>query len=84
MPAPHAGLSMLTASAWATQLRLNKVSELIHNSEHHRNLDMAQVSVHFQEIVDTVRASPYPAAFRVLTAVQVSGSRVARRQAAGL
>ena len=40
----------------AVQLRLNKVSELIHNSEHHRNLDTAQVAVHFQEIVDTVRA----------------------------
>lgn len=37
------------------QLRLNKVSELIHNSEHHRNLESAQVSVYFQEIVDQVR-----------------------------
>ena len=40
----------------ALQLRLNKVSELIHNSTHHRNLDMARVSVYFQEIVDTARA----------------------------
>lgn len=40
----------------AKQLRLNKVSELIHNSTHHRNLDMARVSVHFQEIVDLVGA----------------------------
>lgn len=39
----------------AKQLRLNKVSELIHNSTHHRNLEMARVSVHFQEIVDLVR-----------------------------
>ena len=38
------------------QLRLNKVSELIHNSEHHRNLDSAQVSVYFQEIIDQVCA----------------------------
>lgn len=37
------------------QLRLNKVSELIHNSTHHQNLEMARVSVHFQEILDTVR-----------------------------
>ncbi|KAI3438320.1 hypothetical protein D9Q98_000754 [Chlorella vulgaris] len=37
----------------AKQLRLNKVSELIHNSTHHRNLEQARVSVHFQEIVDT-------------------------------
>lgn len=36
------------------QLRLNKVSELIHNSSKHRNLEMAKVSVHFQEIIDTV------------------------------
>ncbi len=38
------------------QLRLNKVSELIHNSTHHRNLDMARVTVHFQEIIDLVSA----------------------------
>lgn len=37
----------------AKQLRLNKVSELIHNSTNHRNLEMARVSVYFHEIVDT-------------------------------
>lgn len=42
----------------AKQLRLNKVSELIHNSAAHRNLPSARVSVHFQEIVDLVRALP--------------------------
>ncbi|GAV58095.1 SMC_N domain-containing protein/SMC_hinge domain-containing protein [Cephalotus follicularis] len=36
----------------AKQMRLNKVSELIHNSTNHQNLDSAAVSVHFQEIVD--------------------------------
>jgi hypothetical protein len=36
------------------QMRLNKVSELIHNSSNHQNLDSAGVSVHFQEIVDSV------------------------------
>lgn len=36
------------------QMRLNKVSELIHNSTNHQNLDSAGVSVHFQEIVDLV------------------------------
>lgn len=36
----------------AKQLRLNKVSELIHNSTNHRNLEQARVSVFFQEIVD--------------------------------
>jgi len=36
----------------AKQLRLNKVSELIHNSTNHRGLEMARVSVHFCEIMD--------------------------------
>ncbi|KAL5999449.1 Structural maintenance of chromosomes protein 4 [Asimina triloba] len=35
-------------------MRLNKVSELIHNSTHHQNLDSAGVSVHFQEIIDMI------------------------------
>ena len=38
------------------QLRLSKVSELIHNSTNHRDLDTAKVSVYFQEIIDLVRA----------------------------
>jgi structural maintenance of chromosome 4 len=37
----------------AKQLRFNKVSELIHNSASHRNLERACVTVHFQEIFDT-------------------------------
>ena len=37
----------------AKQLRLSKVSELIHNSTDHRDLENAQVSVYFHEIVDT-------------------------------
>ncbi|XP_078438243.1 structural maintenance of chromosome 3 [Wolffia australiana] len=36
----------------AKQMRLNKVSELIHNSTNHQNLNSACVSVHFQEIID--------------------------------
>ncbi|XP_050230281.1 structural maintenance of chromosomes protein 4-like isoform X2 [Mercurialis annua] len=36
----------------AKQMRLNKVSELIHNSTNHQNRDSAGVSVHFQEIID--------------------------------
>ena len=36
------------------QLRLSKVSELIHNSSNHHNLESARVSVHFTEIIDTV------------------------------
>lgn len=41
----------------ALQLRLNKVSELIHNSTNHKNLAMARVCVHFQDIVDMVSLS---------------------------
>ncbi|KAL6780915.1 SMC4 [Auxenochlorella protothecoides x Auxenochlorella symbiontica] len=37
----------------AKQLRLNKVSELIHNSAGRQGIEQAQVSVHFQEIIDT-------------------------------
>lgn len=36
----------------AKQLRLNKVSELIHNSTDFRNLQHARVEVHFHEIID--------------------------------
>lgn len=48
---------VFTVSNWLglnVQMRLNKVSELIHNSTNHQNLDSAGVSVHFQEIVDLV------------------------------
>jgi chromosome segregation ATPase len=41
----------------AKQMRLNKVSELIHNSTNHQNLDKASVSVHFKEIIDLVNSS---------------------------
>ncbi|KAK2077533.1 hypothetical protein QBZ16_004378 [Prototheca wickerhamii] len=36
----------------AKQLRLNKVSELIHNSAGRQDIEQAQVSVYFQEIID--------------------------------
>nr|XP_011465606.1 PREDICTED: structural maintenance of chromosomes protein 4-like isoform X1 [Fragaria vesca subsp. vesca] len=36
----------------AKQMRLNRVSELIHNSTDCQNMDCAGVSVHFQEIID--------------------------------
>ncbi|KAJ0454757.1 putative structural maintenance of chromosomes protein [Helianthus annuus] len=41
----------------AKQMRLNKVSELIHNSTNHQNLNSARVSVHFQEIIDLENGS---------------------------
>ena len=37
------------------QMRLNKVSELIHDT--HQNLDKASVSVHFNDIIDLVNSS---------------------------
>lgn len=37
------------------QLRLNKVSELIHNSAGRQNIEKASVMVHFQRILDRVR-----------------------------
>ena len=42
------------------QLRLSKVSELIHNSSNHRNLESAKVSVQFTEVIDLV-GTPVPA-----------------------
>ncbi|MEW5307233.1 MAG: hypothetical protein WDW36_009641 [Sanguina aurantia] len=36
----------------ANQMRFKKVSELIHKSSNHTNLQYAKVSVHFQEIID--------------------------------
>ncbi|MED6161970.1 Structural maintenance of chromosomes protein 4, variant 2 [Stylosanthes scabra] len=43
----------------AKHMCLNKVSELIHNSTNHQNLDSAGVSVHFQEIVDLQEDGTY-------------------------
>lgn len=36
----------------AKKMRLNKLSELIHNSALHNNIEKASVEVHFQEIID--------------------------------
>eukprot|EP01083_Nonionella_stella_P085243 236257_1 len=36
----------------AKQIRLKKISELVHNSENHPNCKQARVNVHFQEIID--------------------------------
>ena len=38
-------------------MRLNRVSELIHNSTDCQNMDCAGVSVHFQEIIDSVNTN---------------------------
>ena len=47
-------LAESTTNVCWSQLRLNKVSELIHNSTHHQDVPMARVSVHFVEIIDKV------------------------------
>ena len=39
----------------ARKIRSKKVAVLIHNSEHHQNLQSCTVSVHFQKIIDLVR-----------------------------
>lgn len=51
---PTAGMR-LTQCDLLLQLRLSKVSELIHNSTNHQNLDSASVMVHFARINDMVR-----------------------------
>jgi structural maintenance of chromosome 4 len=38
----------------AKQLRQDKVSELLHFSENHQNIQSAKVSVYFHEIIDRV------------------------------
>ena len=46
------------------QLRLSKVSELIHNSSNHRNLESAKVSVQFTEVIDLVSTNaPLPCTY---------------------
>lgn len=42
----------------ARKMRLNKLSELIHNSTHHKNLERATVEVHFEEIYDNESTVP--------------------------
>lgn len=48
----------LTVRASLLQLRLSKVSELIHNSTNHKDLDSASVMVHFVRIIDLVSQAP--------------------------
>ena len=55
LSARQAGTRLTGRVRLYVQLRLNKVSELIHNSTHHQDVPMARVSVHFMEIIDKVR-----------------------------
>ena len=62
----------------AKTLRLNKVSELIHNSSAFKNnpLEFARVSVHFQEIIDTGDGDED---YDVIPNTNVVVTRIARR-----
>ncbi|KAI8817530.1 putative nuclear condensin complex subunit Smc4 [Fimicolochytrium jonesii] len=59
----------------AKKMRQGKLSELIHNSANHKNLDSCSVEVHFQEIVDL----PGPDAFEVVPNSTLVVSRTVER-----
>ncbi|GMF32815.1 unnamed protein product [Phytophthora fragariaefolia] len=63
----------------ASKLRLKKVSELVHRSAGFPNLDMATVSVFFQEIVDTDAADDGDASYRVVPGSRFSVTRTATK-----
>ncbi len=58
----------------AKQMRQNKVSDLIHASDQHKDLDFARVSVFFQDIVDLPDGG-----YRAVEGSQLVVSREARR-----
>eukprot|EP00397_Hematodinium_sp_SG-2012_P001677 GEMP01001682.1.p1 GENE.GEMP01001682.1~~GEMP01001682.1.p1 ORF type:complete len:1371 (+),score=303.72 GEMP01001682.1:190-4113(+) len=60
----------------AKQIRLNKVSELIHCSRGHENLPSAKVTVYFQDIIDTGSGSDE---YTVVANSEVAVSREALR-----
>lgn len=39
----------------ANKIRSKKVSVLLHNSEHHKNIQFCTVSVYFSQIIDKVK-----------------------------
>ena len=64
----------------AKKIRLNKISELIHNSGQHRNLEFARVSVHFVAIVDREgadRSAPDAEQYDIVPGSETVVSRVA-------
>lgn len=67
----------------ASKLRLKKVSELVHRSANFPNLDMATVSVYFQEIIDTdeqeATATDNEANYTVVPNSQFSVTRTATK-----
>jgi len=78
----HFPLSLLSPSftlRWTScfpllQLRLRKVSELIHNSVNYQDLEYARVSVYFQDIVDTG-----PETFNLIEGTELCITRQANR-----
>ncbi|KND02295.1 uncharacterized protein SPPG_02770 [Spizellomyces punctatus DAOM BR117] len=59
----------------AKKMRQGKLSELIHNSTHHQNLDSCSVEVHFREIIDL----PGPDAFSMVEGSDLVVSRSVER-----
>lgn len=62
----------------AKQLRLNKVSELIHKSAG-KTPQYAKVSVYMQEIVDVVGKNGQPDSYRIVPNTEVILTRIARK-----
>ena len=44
----------------ASKMRQGKLSELIHNSDRHPNLQQCSVEIHFREIIDLVNRHSLP------------------------
>lgn len=61
----------------ASKIRLKKISELIHRSKEHQNLQECRVSVHFHEIIDIEGDED---AYRVVEGSEFAVSRVATRE----
>ncbi|KAJ3157596.1 hypothetical protein HDU86_003248 [Geranomyces michiganensis] len=61
----------------AKKMRQGKLSELIHNSTNHQNLNSCTVEVHFQEIIDL----PGPDSYEVVPQSQLVISRTVERAA---
>eukprot|EP01113_Clastostelium_recurvatum_P039386 TRINITY_DN6002_c0_g1_i1.p1 TRINITY_DN6002_c0_g1~~TRINITY_DN6002_c0_g1_i1.p1 ORF type:complete len:1300 (-),score=349.43 TRINITY_DN6002_c0_g1_i1:26-3889(-) len=63
----------------AKEIRLNKVGELIHNSDSHRDLQEAKVSVYFQEIYDDDESRDGHDHYEVIPGTEFVVTRTARK-----
>ena len=64
----------------AKKMRLNKISELIHNSKEHPNLREASVTVHFYEIRETPAGPGQQPHCELIPGSEFSVRRVVTRQ----